>query len=192
MATLNFNAQNVNPQAIYEPLPAGWYPVAITASESRPTKNGQGAYLHLELTVLDGTHKGRKVYDRLNLWNQNQVATEIAYRQLSAICHAVGVLEVGDSVQLHNLPLEAKVSIRAADGAYEASNEVKGYRAATSPAQPAAPVHAPASAPAAPVTPPPAAPVAPTTPAAPITAPTAPAAPAPAPTAPTSFPWANA
>lgn len=186
MATLNFNAQNVNPQTAFEPLPAGWYPVAITASESRPTKNGNGAYLHLELTVIDGNHKGRKVYDRLNLWNPNQTATEIAYRTLSAICHAVGVLEVGDSVQLHNLPLEAKVSIRAADGAYEASNEVKGYRAVTGngAVPPAAPAPAPVT--------PPSAPATPTTPAAPVAAPTAPAAPAPAPAAPTQFPWANA
>lgn len=189
MATLNFNAQNVTPQTTYEPLPAGWYPVAITASESRPTKNGDGAYLHLEMIIIDGQYKGRKIFDRLNLWNKNQTATEIAYRQLSAICHAVGVLEVTDSQQLHNIPLDVKVSVRAADGAYEASNDVKGYRAAAktpAPAAPAAPVTpvAPPAAPAAPV----AAPVGPT---APVVTPEAPVAPAPAPAATTPFPWAQ-
>jgi len=71
----------------------------------------------------------------ISLQNKNPVAVEIGYKTLSAICHAVGVIQVQDSQQLHGRPLQLKVSLRAAgpgaDGKYyEASNEVKGYKAA--------------------------------------------------------------
>lgn len=129
MAQLNFDANTVDPNQAYDPVPAGWYNVQVTDSEMKPTSNGAGAYLQLEMTVLDGEFKGRKLFDRLNLQNQNPVAVEIAYKTLSAICHATGVIQVQDSGQLHGIPMEAKVTVRAADGQYDASNEVKGYRA---------------------------------------------------------------
>ncbi|AIM40604.1 hypothetical protein [Vibrio phage VpKK5] len=132
MANLNFNAAQVDPAQSFDPIPAGWYTVKINESEMKPTKNGQGAYLELEMEVLDGQYAGRKIWDRLNLQNQNQTAVEIAYRTLSAICHATNVIQCQDSQQLHNIPMEAKVIVRAATEQYEASNEIRGYRAAGS------------------------------------------------------------
>jgi hypothetical protein len=129
MASLNFNASTVEPTQSYEPLPEGWYPVIMTKSEMKPTKDGTGAYLETELTVQDGACKGRKVFYRLNLKNSNPVAQEIAYRQLSAICHAVGVIQVEDSQQLHGLPFQVKVVVKKDDsGKYDPSNEVKAIK----------------------------------------------------------------
>jgi hypothetical protein len=127
MAQLNFNAEDVKPQDSFEPLPAGWYTAMITQSEMKPTKNGAGEYLQLRLDVIDGEYEGRVLFDRLNLRNENQTAVEIAQRQLSAICHAVGVLTPNDSTELHDKPLKVKVAIRPAGNGYEASNEVKAY-----------------------------------------------------------------
>ena len=131
---LNFDARNVEPAAALDPIPAGWYTAQITTSDIKPTSNGAGAYLELVLEVLEGPFAKRKLYDRLNLQNNNQTAVEIAYRTLSAICHATGVIVVQDSQQLHGKPLQVKVSLRAAgpgsDGKnYDASNEIKGYKA---------------------------------------------------------------
>lgn len=144
MASLNgtFDATQVEPNAPFEVLPAGKYPVHIVASDMRPTKDGNGSYLWLELEVLDGEQKGRKVYDRLNLDNQNQQAVEIAQRALSAICHATGKLHVTDSEELHFIPMEATVRVRPGrvhEGKeYSASNEVRGYTAIAGAASPAA------------------------------------------------------
>lgn len=129
MSQLNFDARQVDPAQAFDPVPAGWYTVQITASETKPTSKNNGSYLQLEMTILDGQYKGRKLFDRLNLNNENPVAVEIAYRTLSAICHATNVIQVRDSSELHNRPMEAKVSVRPADGNYDASNDVKGYRA---------------------------------------------------------------
>jgi len=134
MAQLNFNAATVQPAAALDPIPSGWYNAQIVGSEMKPTSAGDGAFLALEIQVMDGPYAGRKVYDRLNLQNKNPVAVEIAYKQLSAICHAVNVIQVQDSQQLHGRPLQVKVSLRPAstgeDGkSYDANNEVKGYKA---------------------------------------------------------------
>lgn len=123
-----FDANEVEPQDSFDPLPAGWYPVIISDSEMKPTKNGNGQYLQLELTVIEGEYEGRKAWDRLNLDNPNQTAVEIAQRALSAICRAVGVLTPSDSTELHDRPFEVKLSVKPAKGEYEPSNEVKGYR----------------------------------------------------------------
>lgn len=132
-APLNFDARTVAPNEAFEPIPAGWYNGKIVESEMKATANGAGAFLALTIQIMDGQYVNRKVFDRLNLQNQNAVAQEIAYKTLSAICHATGVIQVTDSSQLHGIPMQVKVSLRPAgpgnDGKmYEANNEVKGYK----------------------------------------------------------------
>lgn len=131
MAEFNqaFDATQVDPTPRFEPLPAGEYAVIITESHLKPTKVGTGQYLELHLTVLDGPFKGRLLFDRLNLIHPNPQAVDIAQRALSQICHAVGQLQVSDSSQLHGKPLRARVKYRAAEGVYDATNEVAGYQA---------------------------------------------------------------
>lgn len=119
-----FDASTVKPQEAFEPVPEGWYILAIRNSEAKPTKDNESGYLVLELEVLEGEHKGRKVFDNLNLWNKSVQASEIAQRQLSAYCHATGVLVLNDSTQLHGIPLKAKLGIKA-DPGYDPRNVVK-------------------------------------------------------------------
>lgn len=128
MATLNFDANQVPPEESLEALPAGWYNCQIVGSEIKPTAKG-GAYLQLDLQVLDGQYAGRRIFDRLNIKNENPTAVEIAYRRLSAYCHAVGVLKVEDSQQLHGIPLKVRVTVRTdPSGQYAPSNEVRAVK----------------------------------------------------------------
>lgn len=161
MATLNFDANAIQPDTSFEPIPAGWYNAIIDESEMKPTRDGSGAYLALRFNIIDGQYAGRKVFTRLNLRNQNPVAQDIAQKQLSSICHAVNVLNVQDSSQLHALPMQIRVKVtNDPTGQYDTSNEISGYKAVG--ASNGQGVAAPLAAPAAPV-----APVAPATPAAP-------------------------
>ena len=128
MANLNgFNANEVEPTTAFEPLPASKYLAAITASEIKPTKKGDGSYLQLEFTVLDGDCKGRKVWDRLCINHPNDLTQKIARGNLSAICRAVGVMQPSDSVELHNLPLVITVKCKKREDNGEIANEIKGY-----------------------------------------------------------------
>lgn len=130
MASLNgYDATQYDPQSSFEPIPAGWYKVMITASEMKETKRGDGQYLQLRLDIIDGEYENRVLFDRLNINNANRTAVDIANRALSAICHAVGVLQPQDSQELHDIPFEVKVTVKPASGEFEASNEVRGYRA---------------------------------------------------------------
>lgn len=154
MATLNFDARTVAPQVGFEPLPAGEYIVIVDESELKPTKAGDGSYyLKVRYNVIDGQFANRKIYGNINMQNANPVATEIGRGQLSALAHAVGVLLVQDSQQLHNIPLKIKVKIRTdKSGEYEPQNDIVAWRnvneaspAAAAPAA-AAPAWAPPAA----------------------------------------------
>lgn len=151
MANLNFDATHVAPDAGFDVIPAGWYKVMIDESELKPTKDGNGAYLSLRFNVTEGPYKGRKVFARLNIKNNNEQAQKIAHGQLSAIAHAVRVLQVADSTQLHNIPLQIKVKVRPADPPYDEANDITSYKHINEPvgsqaaaAAPAAPAPGPA------------------------------------------------
>ena len=118
-----FDAASVEPNAPLEALPPGDYVAQILQSEMRVTKAGTGQMLWLDMEVLEGPCKGRHVYDQLNLINPNPTAEEIAQRTLSAICHAVGKLQVADSEELHFQPLLVRVAVKL-----NGYNEVKGYK----------------------------------------------------------------
>jgi hypothetical protein len=136
----NFDTNTVDPASSFDPIPAGKYIAAITESEMKPTKTGNGHYLELTFDILDGQYKGRKVWARLNLDNPNAQAVQIARGELSAICRAIGVMQPQDSVELHNLPLSIKVTCKKREDTGEITNEIKGYEkkeAALSSAAPA-------------------------------------------------------
>ena len=122
-----FNANDVEPNEAFSALPAGEYDVIIMGSEMKSTKLGNGKYLELQLQVLGGTYQNRRLFDRLNLVNQSDVAVQIAKGTLSSICRAVGVLEPNDSSELHTKPLTAIVKVRK-DLEGNNQNEVKGYK----------------------------------------------------------------
>jgi len=138
MANLfGFDAESVEPRGDLEPVPAGKYVAAVTESEMKPTKAGTGEYLQLTFQVLDGPHKNRLLWSRLNLNNPNPTAVEIARGELSAICRAVGVTKPRDSADLHNLPLVINVKCVKRPDTDEITNEIKGYSRKEAP--PAAP-----------------------------------------------------
>jgi len=132
MANLNgFNATEVEPTSSFEPIPAGKYLAAITESEMKPTKNGSGSYLQMTFTIIEGEFKNRVLWARLNLNNPNATAVKIARSELSAICHAVGVMQPRDSIELHNIPLLITVKLKKREDTGELTNEIKGYEAKT-------------------------------------------------------------
>ena len=146
MATINFNAANVEPQQSFDALPAGRYEVIITDSEMKDTKAGTGEYLQLTMEVIgDSKHVGRKLWTRLNLINPNATAVSIAQRELSAICHCVDVFcgDEWDSGELHNKPLTVDVGQEMNPQSGQMTNRIKGYSkcdgAPAAKAKPAAP-----------------------------------------------------
>lgn len=133
----NFDASQVEPSVALQPIPAGPYIAIISESELKATKAGDGRYLQLTFQVIEGPHKGRLLWARLNLENRNQTAVEIAQAELSAICRAVGVMKPSDSAALHNIPLEITVGLKRRDDTGELGNVIKGYARRESSPRPA-------------------------------------------------------
>jgi Protein of unknown function (DUF669) len=144
LAELNFDAEKVEPSQDFAPIPAGEYVAMAIGSEFKTTASGNGEYLQFCWEVIDGEHKGRRLWDRLNLHNPSETAVKIAQGTLSAICRSVGVMRPKDSSELHNKPVMVKVALEERnDKAGEFRNVVKGYASANggspAPAQAAAP-----------------------------------------------------
>lgn len=142
------NLSGVKPAESRDPIPAGKYIGAIVESDIVGNKSNTGNILKLVWEVLDGQHKGRKVWSNLNIMHQNQTAQEIAQRELKSICDAVGFTsDLDDSAQLHNRPCVIAVKVTPAKDGYDAKNEISGYSPVSQ--QPPA-FRAPAQAPAQP------------------------------------------
>jgi len=123
----NFNANNVDPAADFEPIPAGKYLAVIVDTDMKATKSGDGRYLELQFQLVEGPYKNRLLWSRLNLENPNPLAVQIARGQLSAICRAVGIMQPRDSVELHNLPLIVSVKCKRREDTGDIVNEIRGY-----------------------------------------------------------------
>ena len=131
MASLNFNLSDLDDslfedQPSFEPVPQDTYTLMITDSEMATTQKG-GQMLKLSMQIVDGAHKGRKIWDNLNLINSSTTAVEIAQRNLGSICKAIGVASVTESAVLHNKPFKAFVGIEIGTNGYSDKNRVKKY-----------------------------------------------------------------
>jgi hypothetical protein len=156
MPALNFNARAIEiPESTgggFKPFPPGEYEMMIVKSSTRPTKQGDGSYLELEMHCVSGELTGRRHWERLNLDNPSQKTVKIAQEQLARLCLALGLDQVNDSEELHDRPFVAEIGI---DKKEPTKNKIWGYRsidgAPVSPAKLAnQPAPKPAAAPSAP------------------------------------------
>jgi len=139
MAQLQFNANEVKPAEEFVPVPAGWYQAIIEGAELKPTSLGTGSYLSLKAKIQGPTHQERTIFANITYTNPNEKAVEIGHRQLSAVCHAVGVMNLQDANQLCGKPLLIKVKITAPQYEikdkpesgikYGAGNDIQNFKA---------------------------------------------------------------
>lgn len=136
----------------FDPVPAGWYTATITNAEVKATRDGSGQYIKCRFDITGPSHEGRVVFTNFNTRNKSDVAEKIGVQQLGALMRAIGLPSVSNTDQLIGGTCSIKVSIRPADGQYDAQNEVKAFKAVEGSAPPsgAAPAQqtAPAAAPA--------------------------------------------
>ena len=138
MATINFNANDVQPSS-FEPLPAGTYEAVVSSSESKAMKSGNGMGFDFCYDIVSGPYTGRKVFGWITFEHRTSPqAQQIGREQLSSLCRAVGITQLNDTTQLHNLPLLITIGIDRND---PTRNVIKGFKAKTgTTAAPAKPV----------------------------------------------------
>jgi len=103
-----FNPMNFDPTQSSGGFPIGRHKVVATASEVKATKANDGGFLEYTLEIIEGPNAGTSGPYRLNLYNANEKAVEIANRQLCALCYVTNTFQLGpngdDSAALHNKP----------------------------------------------------------------------------------------
>jgi len=111
----------------FEPLPSGWYNVAVTDGElreSKSEKNPGSEYIHWEYTVQEGPHENRKVWDNTTLLPH-------ALFSLKGLLAACGFAVDGDLdfdiPDVVGKTLQIRLAQREHDG--NTYNDVKGYKA---------------------------------------------------------------
>lgn len=130
MGNLNFDATNVAPNSAFDPLPPGWYAMRIIGAELVPNEKA-GEMLKLTHEIDEEKHPeyaGRLVWSNLCINHPNETPREIARRTLSAIAHAIAVLNITDTNDLLGRSLRVKLKAMPAKDGYDARNEVSGYR----------------------------------------------------------------
>lgn len=91
-------------------LPIGEYDVVVISAEVKPTKDNQSGYLQLDLgCISQGPNEGTSGAYRLNIYNQNETAKNIAKGQLSAICHVTGRYQLNSEQDLVNSEFRVRV-----------------------------------------------------------------------------------
>jgi hypothetical protein len=140
-----FDSSNQQGQDVNDVLPAGDYMMQVVQSEVRTTKDGASQYVWLEFDILDGEHQGRKYWERLNIWNANPTAAEIANRALTSLTRACGLVAVEDTEDLHFKPVKVRMGVSKRKDTGELQNRAT-YLAAQEGGAPQGPARAPAPA----------------------------------------------
>ena len=84
-------------------IPKGEYPVVVVAMEKKPTKDGTGERLNIQLKIAGGPMVNRTLLDGLNVKNKNAIAQNISRAHLKALCIAacgkpdVGIKDIIDA-----------------------------------------------------------------------------------------------
>ena len=124
----HFDAETVDTNIGFEVLPPGIYTMVITNSDVKEVKNKPGSsYVWLEHTICDGPYNGRKVFNNLNLWNDNPKAVRIAESFMGQLCKACGIKQLTDTEQLHGILFKAKLDVDAKDQTRDPQNRIKEY-----------------------------------------------------------------
>jgi hypothetical protein len=151
MAIFSFDSSTVEKRENnFELLPAGWYVAQITESDIVKLKSGKGDGIKLTFDILSDSHRGRKIWQTLNVRHEIADTERIAQEQLGQLCDSIGIVRMTDTAELHNKPMQVKVKVRVSkDPQYEDQNEIIGYKSVGGASAPSMQIPARAAAPAA-------------------------------------------
>ena len=129
------------PAANYDPLPNGWYGAEIIESDD-PTSAAGNRYLSFTFQVNDdggaGQYIGRRVWANFNLFHSKENVTLIAQEQYSNLVRALKLTAVGDSYEMHGIPVDIKLTTEEGRGGYGPKNKIQAFRTSTGAATPPA------------------------------------------------------
>lgn len=100
----------------------------VTNSDYKTTANGNGKYIALTWTILDGPFANRTVFANYNIKNPNPTAQQIGNAEFAAVRIAIfGSKDkvVNDTMELHNVPCKLKIGCRKRKDNGDMENHIK-------------------------------------------------------------------
>lgn len=107
----SFDATQFQPSQSVGTHPAGTFDAQISNTAIKPTKDGDGGLFEVEFSTPAG-----RISNRYNLWNKSPQATEIAHKELSALCYATGIFKLdwqNEGAALRNARCKIEVAKQA-------------------------------------------------------------------------------
>lgn len=113
------------------PVPAGNYPVTVYEVKAETVKSGANAgkpRWNVQLRVSEGQYENRRFFAYVPLyvagdfWKTQSFFESLGY-------DVKGAFSIPETVEVLGKPLTARVTIREAEGQYEAENNVAGFNA---------------------------------------------------------------
>lgn len=120
----SFDARQFDPVQSIGSHPVGKFPATISHTENVETKDKTGGMFVVTFTTPAG-----QILFRYNLWNKEPKAVEIAHKQLSALCYATGIFQLGfqdEGAALRNARLMIEVGYQKGEDPAQ-NPEAKGY-----------------------------------------------------------------
>ena len=97
----------------YEVYPPGDYPAMMISASKKATRNNDGYFVEGVYTFIEGDHSGKRFTSRLNLWNSNKTAADIAKRELKSIRAALGLPDNASDLTLFvNKPMVLRLTAK--------------------------------------------------------------------------------
>lgn len=110
------------------PLPAGIYTGVITRTQLKDTKDETGKYLEVEFDISSpGEYVNRKFWDRFNIVNKSQKASQIGKEQLADLAKSSGITVLNEEEELHGKEVAFVLKVKPPEGNFQASNECVKY-----------------------------------------------------------------
>ncbi len=130
---LNFTQEDLNNAAKdeYAIIPKGEYTAEIARSEIKDfywaNSDATGKSLSLMFRIIDGEYAGRVIWDNPQLSNDKfDSFVSDGRKKLAQIAAAVGITQLNDSIQLHDVPMTIQVAIEVdKKGQYDDKNIIR-------------------------------------------------------------------
>src|SRR5262249_39861142 len=126
-----FDPSQYEGTADFVPIRPSWQSAQIVeVSRKEAQNNSSSTYILAVFEIIEGEHKGRKIFQNITLTNQNQQAVEIGQRLLTDICNALKIGPLKNLEVLLYKPMKVRVGIkRDKDGVYPDRNQITQVRA---------------------------------------------------------------
>lgn len=114
----------------FEVLPKNMYLVVAKSAELKDTRSGDGQYIKVQFEVIDGQHRGRKLWHQFNVKNPNETAVKIGKGQMKKFFLSAGVKQeaLADLEESNFVGQTAVASVDIETDSYGERNVIKDFR----------------------------------------------------------------